>query len=449
MNDDRRHDNETGVDSLQGVNGFAHRDAVPRATTPWQTLSARVISLISRKGGVGKTTSTVNLGAAFALSGHTVLIVGVDPQCGIARSLGHMPQDLNGSLQEIFTDQSELTHLAHRSPLKNLYFVSPGSGTLAAEELYLEMMDREVDTFVAQIDRARNLYDTILIDCPPALSVTTRAALLASDAFLVPVQAEELCCDSITPLLDSVVAFGASVAPEREPADDGDRVPELEGLFLTMVNRHTRMGRHATARIADEHGPRLLDTAIPRTVRLSEMALRGKPTVIYDRRSAGSRAYFDLADEIVNRYFQRQNISVPPRETATPPAVTKTADSLVHDVEIRTGDTDGVDSPRADAGDSDRDNEGPGPGDDRPTEFDRSDTHQQPDLANYGLDRLLAELKADALDTDSVAASRSETDAPDMVSLDDLLAEEENRAADKTDWDNETWEQGSDGHHLH
>ena len=448
MNDDRRRD-YAAADSLRGGNGLAHGDAVPRATTPWQTLSARVISLVSRKGGVGKTTSAVNLGAAFALSGHTVLVVGVDPQCGIARSLGHTPQDLDGNLQEIFTDQSELTHLAHRSPVKNLYFVSPGSGTLAAEELYLEMMDREVDTFVAQIDRARNLYDTILIDCPPALSVTTRAALLASDAFLVPVQAEELCCDSITPLLDSVVAFGARLAPEREPADDGDRVPELAGLFLTMVNRHTRMGRHASARVADEHGPRLLDTAIPRTVRLSEMALRGKPTVIYDRRSVGSRAYFDLADEIVNRHLQRQDISGPPQETTAPPAFTDAADSLVRDVEVRIGNTGSVDSPSADAGDFDPGNGDTGPGDDRPTEFDRSDTHRQPDLANAGLDRLLAELNAEALAADSVAASGSETDAPDMVSLDDLLAEEENRAADETDWDNETWERRGDGRHLH
>lgn len=428
MNDDPRRTDPHGTGANRGVQGLANGDPVPRNGTPWQTLSARVISLVSRKGGVGKTTSAVNLGAAFALSGHTVLIVGVDPQCGVARSLGYAPQDLNASLQDIFTQRSELNHLAQRAPLPNLYFVSAGSATLADEERYLQWMANDVDTFVAQIDRARNLYDTILIDCPPALNDATRAALLASDAYLVPVQAEELCCDSVVPLLDSVAAFGASMTTAPEPDVQDDRAPELAGLFLTMANPHTRMGRHAAARIALEHGPRLYETVIPRTVRLSEMALRGKPTVIYDRRSMGSRAYFDLADEIIARYLTRREQA----RLATSAPVTEGG-----------GARDGLASATT-GGDGE-----PQPADRLSAAESWADGAERPAASGDSLVRLIAKLQADELAGEATAVAGAFGDNIDMVSLDDLLAEEENRADDEFDWDDESWQRGSDGRHLH
>lgn len=261
----------------------------PKNRTPWNTLSARVISLVSRKGGVGKTTSAVNLGAAFALSGHTVLIVGVDPQCGVARTLGCGPEDLDGGLLDLWDHDVSLTHLAQTSPLKNLFFASSRVRGLEEEERYLALMASRTDLFIQQVDRARDLYDTILIDCPPHLGAPTRAALQASDGVLVPVQAEELCRDSLGTLLGALDTFNEARGGEVVVG------PELEGIFLTMLNERTKMGRHVAAKVAEEFGPILLDTTVPRTTRLSEMALRGKPSVIYDRRSSGSRAYFNLA----------------------------------------------------------------------------------------------------------------------------------------------------------
>lgn len=285
-------------------------DRTPQARTPWNTVDGRVISLVSRKGGVGKTTSAVNLGAALALSGHTVLIVGTDPQCGVCRTLGTAPLELPGSLNDIFGSGPDepgvsLTDLALTSPLDNLYFVSPRIITLADEETYLNNLAAKAEIFVQEIDSARHLYDTILIDCPPNLGAATRAALLASDSYLVPVQAEELCRDSVASLLEFVDAFSGK---SQTPAGPGSRVAvpgsglPLEGLFLTMASERTRMGRHVAARVSEDFGDLLFSVGVPRTTRLSEMALRGKPAVIYDRRSAGSRAYFDLADELVNRY---------------------------------------------------------------------------------------------------------------------------------------------------
>ncbi len=279
----------------------------PRSRTPWHTVGGRVISFVSRKGGVGKTTSAVNLGAALALTGHTVLVIGTDPQCGVCRTLGTGPQELSSSLNSIFTGDAgqNLTDLALPSPLDDLYFVSPRIITLAEEEEYLGNLTAHADIFVREVDRARNLYDTILIDCPPSLGPATRAALLASDSYLVPVQAEELCRESLESLLEFVDTFKSRTYPDSAAGEALHDLPgplSLEGLFLTMASEHTRMGRHVAGRVSEDFGELVFSAAIPRTVRLSEMALRGKPSVIYDRRSAGSRAYFDLADEIVNRY---------------------------------------------------------------------------------------------------------------------------------------------------
>ena len=209
--------------------------STPKRRTPWNTISARVISMVSRKGGVGKTTSAVNLGAAFALTGHTVLVIGVDPQCGVARTLGCGPEDLAGGLVDLFDQDLALTHLAQTSPLKDLFFASSRVRDLAEEDRFLRLMHERPDTFVQEVDRARNLYDTIIIDCPPHLGQPTRAALRSSDSILIPVQAEELCRDSLGTLLDALDTFND--ARGGEVLEVG---PELEGIFLTTED----LGRH-------------------------------------------------------------------------------------------------------------------------------------------------------------------------------------------------------------
>lgn len=373
--------------------------SLPKRRTPWNTLSARVISLVSRKGGVGKTTSAVNLGAAFALSGHTVLIVGVDPQCGVARTLGCGPEDLEGGLLDLWERDRALTHLAQNSPLKDLFFASARIRNLDEEDRYLQLMAAKADTFIQQIDRARNLYDTILIDCPPYFGAPTRAALQASDGVLVPVQAEELCRDSLGTLLGALDTFHEARGGEVLEG------PELEGIFLTMLNERTKMGRHVAAKIAEEFGPMLLETVVPRTTRLSEMALRGKPSVIYDRRSNGSRAYFNLADELLRRYCEREGVDLAGAVNAT---IRPWEDLSV-----------GLGGGRTERGSH------------APAVAELAD-----DGPVGGLDRLLGDLRASGgLELPS-APSPAELGSPELVSLEDLLAEEELDAAEV--WD-ESW----------
>lgn len=368
----------------------------PKRRTPWSTLSARVITVVSRKGGVGKTTSAVNLGAAFALSGHSVLIVGTDPQCGVAPILGTRVDRLAGGLIDLWDHDANLTELAHPSPLKNLFFVSPRLLNLDDEGRYLKHLEERPDVFIEQIDRARNLYDTIIIDCPPHLGPPTRAAVVAADGLLVPAQAEELCRDSLGALLGALESI----------KDDNGLVdlegPELDGIFLTMYSEHTRMGRHVAAKVAEEFGPILFDTAVPRTTRLSEMALRGKPSVIYDRRSPGSRAYFNLADEMLERYRLRTGTE----HAGAGPGL----EQARHGRDLATGITSSAS---------------------RPSLSSPPDDH----LTGGGLDRLLGDLRAAGnLRVPSAPGAQDFSDE-DLVSLDDLLAEEERSS-------NERWDSG-------
>lgn len=362
---------------------------VPKRRTPWNTLSARVISIVSRKGGVGKTTSAVNLGAAFALTGHTVLIVGTDPQCGVAPTLGVRPDELDGGLLDLWERDANLTDLAHTSPLKDLFFVSARLMSLDEEVRYLKQLEARPDLFAEQIDRARNLYDTIIIDCPPHLGAPTRAAMAAADSLLVPAQAEELCRDSLGSLL------GALDTIKEESGNQVLEGPELEGIFLTMLNERTRMGRHVAAKVSEEFGPILFDTAVPRTTRLSEMALRGKPSVIYDRRSPGSRAYFNLADEMMERYKLRAGI-VDDDEILAP-----VAEPVMAEQAAQGGSVEPLRARRVDV-----------------------DGGGMPSLAG-GLDRLLGDLQASGNLELPSAPQPQDFSGPDVMSLDDLLAEEE------------------------
>ncbi len=385
----------------------------PRSRTPWDTVVGRVISLVSRKGGVGKTTSAVNLGAALALCGHTVLVIGTDSQCGVCRTLGCSPEDLPVGLGDIFSQDAILTDLAQPSPLDGLWFVSPRILSLDDEERFHHDLETRAGLFVREVDRARNLYDTILIDCPPNLGPATRAALLASDSYLVPVQAEELCRESVASLIDFVDEFRAR--HELQPGGAAGRSPgarvaaaplQLEGLFLTMASDRTRIGRHVASRVADDFGDLLLDIEVPRTTRLAEMALRGKPAVIYDRRSPGSRAYFDLADELVQRYCHGRE-----------------QDGTQEHIPERFAADDGL------------------------ADEDVADVLSAEGGGGNRFERFLLDLAGP--EEPWGAPGREEMLSPEMVSLEDLLAEEEHgrRSGDKG-WDERSWSFDGEGRDI-
>jgi chromosome partitioning protein len=350
----------------------------------WQLESARVISVISQKGGVGKTTSAVNLSAAFSLSGHNVLIVGTDPQCGVSRSLGFGHDQLHGGLKDLLSLGLDFSDIKHKASLENLTMVAPDAHTMDEESNYKYLMEMSIDTFVDAINEARSIYDTIIIDCPPGFGAETKAALSASDSYLVPVQAEELCRDSLTRLLSFV----------DELREQRDRPLTLEGLFMTMTDNRTLMSQHVATRLDEDFGDDLLRTSIPRTTRLTEMALTGKPAVIHDRRSAGSRAYFNLVDEIVERYSNRD---IEAEKVAVE--------------NMRAAQSGGSDILAAMKSESTVPNIG-------------------------GLSKLMQELSGNNLEISEEEEEDWSEDEPDMVSLDDLLEEEESGAGsqDENEW---------------
>jgi len=380
----------------------------------WNLARARVISMVSQKGGVGKTTSTVNLGACFALSGHRTLVIGTDPSCGVSRSLGYGPQQLRGGLREVIISDLPLNQVMHDTELENLHLVAPDAWTMSEEEQYKDLMTRQSDAFAAAVEEARSDFDTILIDCPPGFGPETRASLLASDSYLLPVQAEELCRDTLIRLTNFIEDFRQTCHPGLA----------MEGLFLTMTDHRTRMSRHVAAKLDEEYGTRLYDLSIPRNTRLTEMALQGKPTVIHDRRSSGSRAYFNLMDEIVTRY-EALDVRTEPR-VAEPVAVAAAS--------------------------------APPPATEADPKIYESGSSVHPD----GLARLMRELEAEsdggngnggehATDEhlftggDDTELPDREENEPDMVSLDDLLDEEERANTDDGDGDG-GWGYGDDNY---
>lgn len=388
---------------------------------PWGEQRARVICLVSQKGGVGKTTSAVNLGAALALSGHRVLLIGTDPQCGVSASLGFGRGDLRGGISTLFYSDLPLSEMAHPTVLENLSVLAPDVWTLDEEQRYAADMERRPEDFARIVDRARDSYDTVLIDCPPGLGPVSRAALLACDSFLVPVQAEELCRSSLERLIAGVEDLTA----------DSALPPRIEGLFLTMVDNRTRMSRHVEQAVGEAYGADLMRTCVPRTTRLTEMALRGKPTVIHDRRSAGSRAYFDLADELIDR--RRAGGAAAPCDAAEEPADAIPEAAVPSPAEPESAPEPAVCAPAA------------GP--------EKAAAPESPAAASHRVMSLLRDLGGPAPgfpgnggsvhDPDPAAMSAGpsfEPEEPDMVSLDDLLDEEERSGGRRLDSDDSYWD---------
>jgi len=373
----------------------------------WSLSQARVLSLVSQKGGVGKTTSAVNIAAAFALIGHRVLIIGTDPQCGVSRSFGFAPEQLHGGLREVILSGLPLSQVAHDTALDNLFMVVPDAWSLSEEQQYKTLMSTQTTCFLKAVEEAREEFDTIVIDCPPGYGPETRAAMAAADAYLIPVQAEELSRDSLGRLLRFTEDHSQELTSPLE----------LEGLFMTMTDHRTRMSRHVAQSLDLEYGRQLYDCSIPRNTRLADMALQGRPTVIYDRLSAGSRGYFNLVDEIIVRWYQR-----PEEERRTVPFRSGKRQARHED-----HDHEALKSWAAVTGGRD-------------LEADASeDPDRQESTVLQGLSRFMQALAGN--DTASSAASDLEDDtdtswedsdenSPHMVSLDDLLEEEERSGLD-------------------
>jgi len=256
----------------------------------------RVLSISNQKGGVGKTTTAINLGTALAAVGERVLLVDLDPQGNASTGLGIGRGQRKITTYEVLLGEASLREAAIPTSIKGL-FVAASHPDLSGVELELAQAHgrsfRLRDALARLRDDQGEPFSYVLIDCPPSLNVLTVNAMAAADAVLVPLQAEFFALEGLTQLVRTVELVSSSLNLE------------IQGIVLTMFDRRNSLSRQVEQDVRQHFGDKVYDTKIPRNVRVSEAPSFGKPALIYDLTCAGSQAYLKLARELVGRERSR------------------------------------------------------------------------------------------------------------------------------------------------
>jgi chromosome partitioning protein len=247
----------------------------------------RIIAIANQKGGVGKTTTAVNLGAALAESGLRVLVVDLDPQGNASTGLGINPRDVNASIYDVLMQDTPALDAVEPTSLKNL-FVIPATLDLAGAEIELvPAFSRELKLKRA-LDPVRSEYDVVLIDCPPSLGLLTVNGLAAADDVIVPIQCEYYALEGLGQLLRNVALVRSSL----------NATLDVRGIILTMYDARTRLAEQVETEVREHFGTKVYKTVVPRTVRLAEAPSFGQPVIVFDSTSRGATAYRNLAKEV-------------------------------------------------------------------------------------------------------------------------------------------------------
>ena len=247
----------------------------------------KIISVANQKGGVGKTTTTVNLSTILAKKGKKVLLIDTDPQGNATSGLG-VSKDVELSVYDILIGDTEFDETLQETAIKNLK-VCPSNISLAGAEVQLvSMMSRE-QRLKTKLDKIKDQYDYILIDCPPSLGLVTLNAFTASDSVLIPVQCEYFALEGLGQLLNTVNLVKKHL----------NKNLEIEGALLTMYDARTNLSNQVVKEVKKYFEDKVYKTVIPRNVRLSEAPSYGMPITIYDPKSKGARSYEKFAKELL------------------------------------------------------------------------------------------------------------------------------------------------------
>jgi chromosome partitioning protein len=249
----------------------------------------KVVAVANQKGGVGKTTTAINLSAALAMKNNRVLVIDLDPQGMATASLGKVKEPQKGIYQALMNGH-DLTGLILGTELDN-YYICPCSPELSGAEVELFSKENRQKKLRDALDRARRSFHYIFIDCPPSLGFLTINALTAADSVLIPIQCEFLCMEGIPDLL----ATFDQVRTYFNPA------LSIEGIVLTMFDERTNLSKQVAAEIRRSLKAIVFEIVVPRSVRLAEAPSFGQPVVLYDIKSRGAEAYLALAQEILSK----------------------------------------------------------------------------------------------------------------------------------------------------
>ena len=250
----------------------------------------KIISVANRKGGVGKTTTTINIATALSAIGRKVLVIDFDPQGNATTSMGIAKQKENYSSYDVLIGKCDVKEAVLHTDLPRFDMI-PSSPDLAAAEIELVEVEKREFVLKKALSNLTSVYDYVLIDCPPSLNLITINALVSSDSVMVPLQCEFLALEGLADLMKNINAIKRNFNPSLA----------LQGIILTMYSRQNNLSQMIEADVRKYFGDKVYQTVIPRSVRIAEAPSHGQPILIYDFKSAGAQAYIQLAKEVLKR----------------------------------------------------------------------------------------------------------------------------------------------------
>lgn len=250
----------------------------------------RIIAVANQKGGVGKTTTSINLSAALAAEGKKVLVIDTDPQGNTTSGFGIDKNNLDNTIYELILDECTINECTISDVIPNVSVI-PSNVNLAAAEIELIGVDRKEFILKNAVDFIVDKYDFIIIDCPPSLNMLTINSMTTADSVLVPIQCEYYALEGLSQLIHTVNLVKERLNPDLE----------MEGVIFTMYDSRTNLSMQVVENVKSNLTQYIFKTLIPRNIRLAEAPSYGQPITVYDPKSAGAEAYMDLAKELIQK----------------------------------------------------------------------------------------------------------------------------------------------------